>query len=231
MGRVIYDKNFHTKNFILHYKQLVNRDEFMKDKVKYGKMLDTLSKTISVDENKSILFIGSKDIHKEIFLSLFSRYDTLQSYYYCSMMMLHDIFWGNRGSENTNILDDDKMFSLQDITQDVLCLFINREMIPTKNASVVGSVITSRCMLSHKKRNWIFFNGFVSDMLDREGYKSIYDLFNSNDDFVVVDLNKEYSNLLSSVNDSKSANNKNTKSAKVSTKHKEVSNSKLSDMY
>ena len=144
MGRVIYDKNFHTKNFILHYKQLVNRDEFMKDKVKYGKMLDTMSKTINVDENRSILFIGSKDIHKEIFLSLFSRYDTLQSYYYCSMMMLHDIFWGNRGSENTNILDDDKMFSLQDITQDVLCLFINREMIPTKNASVVGSVITSR---------------------------------------------------------------------------------------
>lgn len=229
MGRVIYDKNFHTKNFILHYKQFVNKDEFMRDKVKYGKLLDTISKTVKVDENKSILFIGSKDIHKEIFLSLFSRYDTLQSYYYCSMMMLHDIFWGNRGSENTNILDDDKMFSLQDITQDVLCLFINREMIPTKNASVVGSVITSRCMLSHSKRNWIFFNGFVSDMLDREGYKSIYDLFNSNDEFVVVDLNKEYSGLLSNAIDSK--NNTNSKSAKTSIKCREVSNSNLSDMY
>ena len=210
MGRVIYDKNFHTKNFILHYKPLVNRDGFMRDKVKYGKMLDTMSKTINVDENKSILFIGSKDIHKEIFLSLFSRYDTLQSYYYCSMMMLHDIFWGNRGSENTNILDDDKMFSLQDITQDVLCLFINREMIPTKNASVVGSVITSRCMLSHSKRNWIFFNGFVSD------------------EFVVVDLNKEYSDLLSNAIDSKSNTNRNIK---TSTKRREVSNSNLSDMY
>ena len=83
-------------------------------------------------------------------------------------------------------------------------------------------------MLSHSKRNWIFFNGFVSDMLDREGYKSIYDLFNSNDEFVVVDLNKEYSNLLSNAIDSKSNTNINIK---TSTKRREVSNSNLSDMY
>ena len=190
-GRVIYDKNFHTKNFILHYKNLIDVDTFKSDRVAYGKRIDALSKLLSsIDINKNILFIGGQDIHRELFLALLSRFETLQSYYYCSMMQLHDIFWGNRGSENTHLMDEDKMYSLQDITERVLCLYINREMIPTRNASVVGTVITNRCMLPNKV-NWLYFHGFTSDMLDRDGFRSIYDLFKSGDRFTIIDLNKD----------------------------------------
>ena len=190
-GRVIYDKNFHTKNFILHYKNLIDVHKFKEDRVAYGKRIDVLSKLLSnVGINKNILFIGGQDIHRELFLALLSRFETLQSYYYCSMMQLHDIFWGNRGSENTHLMDEDKMYSLQDITERVLCLYINREMIPTRNASVVGTVITNRCMLPNKV-NWLYFHGFTSDMLDRDGFRSIYDLFKSGDTFTIIDLNKD----------------------------------------
>ena len=201
-GRVIYDKNFHTKNFILHYKNLINVDTFKSDKVAYGKRIDELAKQLSsIDMNKNILFIGGQDIHRELFLALMSRFDTLQSYYYCSMMQLHDIFWGNRGSENTHLMDEDKMYSLQDITEKILCVYINREMIPTRNASVVGTVITNRCMLPNKI-NWLYFHGFMTDMLDRDGYKAIYDLFKSGDSFIVVDLNKDIPSIFNS-NDTK----------------------------
>lgn len=190
-GRVIYDKNFHTKNFILHYKNLIDVHKFKSDRVAYGKRIDALSKVLSnVDKDKNILFIGGHDIHRELFLSLLSQFETLQSYYYCSMMQLHDIFWGNRGSENTHLMDEDKMYSLQDITERVLCVYINREMIPTRNASVVGTVVTNRCMLPNKV-NWLYFHGFTSDMLDRDGFKSIYDLFKSGDNFTIIDLNKD----------------------------------------
>lgn len=190
-GRVIYDKNFHTKNFILHYKNLIDVNKFKADRVSYGKRIDMLSKLLSnIDINKNILFIGGQDIHRELFLAMLSRFETLQSYYYCSMMQLHDIFWGNRGSENTHLMDEDKMYSLQDITERVLCLYINREMIPTRNASVVGTVVTNRCMLPNKV-NWLYFHGFTSDMLDRDGFKSIYDLFKSGDTFTIIDLNKD----------------------------------------
>lgn len=190
-GRVIYDKNFHTKNFILHYKNLIDVNKFKSDRVVYGKRIDALSKVLSnVDKDKNILFIGGHDIHRELFLALLSQFETLQSYYYCSMMQLHDIFWGNRGSENTHLMDEDKMYSLQDITERVLCVYINREMIPTRNASVVGTVVTNRCMLPNKV-NWLYFHGFTSDMLDRDGFKSIYDLFKSGDTFTIIDLNKD----------------------------------------
>lgn len=228
-GRVIYDKNFHTKNFILHYKNLIDVNKFKKDRVAYGKRIDTLSKQLSdIDMGKNILFIGSHDIHRELFLATLSRFETLQSYYYCSMMQLHDIFWGNRGSENTHLMDEDKMYSLQDITERVLCVYINREMIPTRNASVVGTVITNRCMLPDKV-NWLYFHGFTSDMLDRDGFKSIYDLFKSGDNFTIIDLNKDIPNIF---NDDIKTTKTTTKKRK-SIKMEEVveTSNNVSDLY
>ena len=228
-GRVIYDKNFHTKNFILHYKNLIDVHKFKSDRVAYGKRIDALSKVLSsVDKDKNILFIGGHDIHRELFLALLSRFETLQSYYYCSMMQLHDIFWGNRGSENTHLMDEDKMYSLQDITERVLCVYINREMIPTRNASVVGTVITNRCMLPNKV-NWLYFHGFTSDMLDRDGYKSIYDLFKSGDSFTIIDLNKDMPSLFSSETKTTKSTTKKRKSVKME-EVVETSNN-VSDLY
>lgn len=228
-GRVIYDKNFHTKNFILHYKNLIDVDKFKADRVAYGKRIDTLSKQLSgIDMGKNILFIGSLDIHRELFLAMLSRFETLQSYYYCSMMQLHDIFWGNRGSENTHLMDEDKMYSLQDITERVLCVYINREMIPTRNASVVGTVITNRCMLPNKV-NWLYFHGFTSDMLDRDGYKSIYDLFKSGDSFTIIDLNKDMPNVFSS--DTKTTKSTTKKRKSVKTEEVVETSNNVSDLY
>ena len=225
-GRVIYDKNFHTKNFILHYKNLIDVNKFKSDRVAYGKRIDALSKVLfNVDKDKNILFIGGHDIHRELFLALLSQFETLQSYYYCSMMQLHDIFWGNRGSENTHLMDDEKIYSLQDITERVLCVYINREMIPTRNASVVGTVVTNRCMLPNKV-NWLYFHGFTSDMLDRDGFKSIYDLFKSGDTFTIIDLNKDIPTIFSEdVKKRKSTTNKVVKEEIV-----ETSNN-VSDLY
>lgn len=228
-GRVIYDKNFHTKNFILHYKNLIDVNKFKSDRVAYGKRIDALSKVLSnVDKDKNILFIGGHDIHRELFLSLLSQFETLQSYYYCSMMQLHDIFWGNRGSENTHLMDDEKIYSLQDITERVLCVYINREMIPTRNASVVGTVVTNRCMLPNKV-NWLYFHGFTSDMLDRDGFKSIYDLFKSGDTFTIIDLNKDIPTIFNedakAIKKRKSTTNKVVKEEIV-----EISNN-VSDLY
>lgn len=204
-------------------------DKFKADRVAYGKRIDTLSKQLSeIDMGKNILFIGSHDIHRELFLAMLSRFETLQSYYYCSMMQLHDIFWGNRGSENTHLMDEDKMYSLQDITERVLCVYINREMIPTRNASVVGTVITNRCMLPNKV-NWLYFHGFTSDMLDRDGYKSIYDLFKSGDNFTIIDLNKDMSNLFSS--ETKTVKSTTKKRKSVKTEEVVETSNNVSDLY
>ena len=42
----------------------------------------------------------------------------------------------------------------------------------------------------------------MTDMLDRDGYKAIYDLFKSGDSFVIVDLNKDIPSIFNS-NDTK----------------------------
>ena len=144
------------------------------------------------------------------------------------MMQLHDIFWGNRGSENTHLMDEDKMYSLQDITERVLCVYINREMIPTRNASVVGTVITNRCMLPNKV-NWLYFHGFTSDMLDRDGYKSIYDLFKSGDNFTIIDLNKDMPNVFSS--ETKTVKSTAKKRKSVKTEEVAETSNNVSDLY
>ena len=120
------------------------------------------------------------------------------------------------------------MYSLQDITERVLCVYINREMIPTRNASVVGTVITNRCMLSNKV-NWLYFHGFTSDMLDRDGYKSIYDLFKSGDSFTIIDLNKDMSNVFSS--DTKITKSTTKKRKSVKTEEVVETSNNVSDLY
>ena len=188
-GRVIYDKSFHTKNFLIHYKKLVDTDRLKEDKEAYGRLLDTLPRTLNIDVTKNVLFVGSKDIHKELFLSMFGKCKTLKSYYLCNILNIQDIYMGNAKSDNINITDDERMWSEQDITHDVLCLYIDKTMTVMKNMNVALSLIMSRIGKGKNKLNWVFFRGEVADMMQQNLFKQLYYAYTHEKGFDLIDLN------------------------------------------
>ena len=122
-GRKVYDDKYHIKNFLLSYKGLVNLSKIKSSPKDYMNQLNEIqSSTSGVDFSKTTLFICEKDISRELFLVGFSRLKNLKSYYYCSLMDLADIWWGNRKASNNNISDEDILFSDQDISQDIFSL-------------------------------------------------------------------------------------------------------------
>lgn len=194
----IYDENFTKKNFILSYKGLMDIDLIKKDKKQYIEKSNAIHKVLSdIDFHKNLLFVCDKDIAKYVFLDGFLHFDKLKTYYYCDFMQLHDLYWLN-GNEivGKEYIDDsgNQLYSSQNISQDIFCLFIDREMYSPKTSDVLNSTITGR--MNRGKRDgdslytWTFFRGVMSDLKDNKWFTDILRMYKSDKEkFAVIDLN------------------------------------------
>lgn len=190
--RPVYDENYHVKNFLLSYKGLVNLSKLKSYPSEYLKQLNEIQEmTKKVDFTKNSLFVCDRDIAKELFLVGFSRLSTLKTYFYCNMVELFDVWWGNRKNTNLNVDEDKVMFSDQDITQDVLCVYVSPDLYMSRGSRVVNSSIASRVAKTGKDGqnllNWVFFCGSDADLRSDDFY-IIKRMFESKSDFQIIHL-------------------------------------------
>ena len=190
------DSKFHEKNFLLFYKKFINLNLLKKDRKGYMNILSNLEKMLSgVNFNTTnILFICDEPIDKEVFLHGFSKVEKLKTHYYCNIMKIMDIWWGNCKKDNTNISEDEIMYSEQDIKQDVFCLYIEKDMVAHNMGNTVNSIIASRNNCTNSKgdilQNWIFYKGNMNSLEESNYFGSILNMFkNGNEDFLIVDMN------------------------------------------
>ena len=195
--RPIYDEKAALKNFFQFYSSLVDRPLIEKNMKAYIKKLEVVEKLVSkVDFNSNILFICDKNIAREVYLSGFRKMSELTSYYFCNMIHLVDIWWGNMKENNPNISSEDLMFSEQNIQQDVLCMYINKDMYSVNGDKVINTVITSRAEKLTKKKKpmytWVFFEGAEFDM-NIKGFSLIKTVFENNRDrgYQIINLSSE----------------------------------------
>lgn len=191
--RPIYDSNYHIKNFFLSYKGLVNLSRMKDYPDDYMRQLNEIQLlTKDVNFNKNTLFICDKDIARELFLVGFSRLKDIKSYFYCNMVELFDVWWGNRKSTNMNVPEDEVMFSDQDIMQDVMCVYVSPDLFMSRGSKVVNSSIESRVAKTGKNGqnllNWVFFCG-TEDELRGSDFFIIRKMFENKQGFQIVSLN------------------------------------------
>lgn len=195
------DPMLHRKNFLLHCKELLNVDMIRSGgKDKYMKLLKATQDALKgVDFKQNVLFICSERVQKEIFLCGMLTFENLESFYYCNLLKIADIWLGNTRQSNPNIEDGDIHFSEQDIKQRVLCMYCDCDMIWgafDNYDGVARNLFLSRTAGNRydgkPQYNWTFFRGVRSQMKksdgDKIGFDSIINFYES--EGVVVDLNK-----------------------------------------
>ena len=180
------------------------------DRKRYEELLGKVGSMVKgIDFNQNLLFISRENIAKEVFLSGFSKLSDIHSYYYCNLLDLHDIWWGNRRKDNVNIPEEDIMYAESDIRQDVLCVFSDIEMYSMGTDKVLNSIITTRNDKQNSKgftqRTWVFFRGSMSDLRDTKGFKEIYKIFHSHieEGYQIIDLNNTGVHITSEISNSK----------------------------
>lgn len=190
------DSNFHTKNFLLSYRKLIDVDSFNKDRGAYLRLISDIGKRLKdVDFNSNILFICKENISREVFLTGFSTMPNLCSYFYGNIINIWDIYYGNMRDSNPNIRDEDIVYSEQCILDDVMCIHVDKDMYTVKTFDrVLNSVIVSRWDRRNNNGgrllNWVFFRGTYSDLENSETLSGILRLYMSETGFNVIDLNK-----------------------------------------
>jgi hypothetical protein len=152
------DPMFHYNNFLHFYEKLVNWEMVKTDVKAYKELLSKVGSIVKdVDFHQNILFIGKEGIQREIFLRGLSTFEDLTSFYYCNLLEIVDIWWGNKRKENVRVEDDDMMYSEQDIKQSVLCMLCDSNMLSYDYDRYVTSLISSR----DGKRGYIqLYRGF-----------------------------------------------------------------------
>lgn len=178
-------ENSVTINFMVKYQKLVDFSALKSDKDKYVRRLSSISKVVDkVNFNSNLLFISSRDIARDLFLVGFGKLKKLHSYYYCNLMQMYDIFFGNMRPDNPNLAESDIMWSEQNVTEDVLCLFIDEEMHAFNHCEkMITSFLVSRdCNARFNGRvvyNWVFYRGTISSLEQNDGLRRLLDLFKS----------------------------------------------------
>lgn len=189
------NNKFFINNFILTYKKLIDKEKLKNNKKEYLNLLSYLDKSMKdIDFNRNILFVCDSNISNEVFLTGFSKLEKLTTYYLCNLMQLHDIMFGNRTYDNPNIVEDDIMYSYQDIKETVLCVYIDKYMYPMQDDLTLSSLIVSRearkSELNKNLINWVFFKGSISALKSSDKLaKRVYYLYESNK-WSIIDLNK-----------------------------------------
>lgn len=205
----IRDKKFHIKNFLLHYRELVDVDRLKNDNKNYIKDLGNIDKLLPKDivDDKAVLFIFKKDISKSLFLSYASRFDKLKSFYHCSVHVLNTIFWGSYKEVDYFSMQEETLYSVTSIREDLFFLYCDRDVETNKKINYVSSTIAFRVNRDEKCKNVLFYRGTVDDMKSYGWSTNIYNSFISND-YRIIDLNSKISEIPVSTSN---ANNNNSK--------------------
>lgn len=193
-----YDKNYHLRNFFIHYKDYIDVSMSKKDKDTFKRILDSTQKSLeNVDVNKTTIFICEKPINKYLFLSAFAKLPRLVTHRYLNFIQLMDI-WNQNANETNQRLENDEIFRTeQDIREDVFCLYIDRTYegcIPPFQQNVLPSFISSRNNRVNRRREglitWIFYQGTFAELQASETFKTTLKQFQSDADFFqIIDLN------------------------------------------
>lgn len=208
----IRDKKFHIKNFLIHYKKLVDVDRLKNDNKNYINDLGKVNKLLPKDilNNRTVLFVFKENISKLLFLSYASRFDKLKSFYYCSMQILNDIFWGVYREGDFGVIPEDILYSETSIREDLFFLYCDRDVETTKKINYVSSTISYRLDMNEKCKNVLFYRGTIDDMKSYEWSTNIYNSFVSNE-YRIIDLNSKISEI--PVSNSNANNNSSKKSS------------------
>lgn len=190
------DKDFHIKNFVLHYKKYLDLYLVKADEKKFNEILDTTrGEILKIDSvEKNTLFICGADISRYVFLSAFSRMPRLVSNRLMNVMDLQDVWWQNSNSDNVKKEDEEVLHSEQDIREDVLCIFIDSSMFTNDgSAKIVNTVLSSRADRVNKRYEslitWVFYRGSVENLKNDKSMSLVYDFFISDPvHYQVVDL-------------------------------------------
>lgn len=219
------DESFHIKNFMLNYKSLIDISALKEDSKRYISRIRKVNVMLGkVDFTKNLLFVSKENINRDVFFCGFSRLPELHTYYYCSIIDLHEILWGLRRKDNVNISEDEVMYSEQNIKQDVLCIYADSDSWVTSGISgEVKSTVSSRSnnVNVHGKplRTWIFFRGTYKE-LTGDKFVGIYDFYKNNpDDYSIVFLDSLGKNNIPPIN------------ADGKTSYEKKSSGNLSDVY
>lgn len=192
----IRDKKFHIKNFLLHYKELVDVDRLKNDNKNYIKDLGRINKLLPKDiiKDKAVLITFKKDISKLLFLSYASRFDKLKSFYHCPIHVLNDIYWGTYMQGEFGVIPEDILHSETSIREDLFFLYCDRDVETNKKINYVSSTIAFRVNRDEKCKNVLFYRGTVEDMKSYEWSTNIYNSFLSNE-YRIIDLNSKISEI------------------------------------
>ena len=186
----IRDKKFHIKNFLIHYKKLVDVDRLKNDNKNYINDLGKVNKLLPKDilNSRTVLFVFKENISKLLFLSYASRFGKLKSFYYCPIQILNDIFWGVYREGDFGEIPEGILYSETSIREDLFFLYCDRDVETTKKIDYVSSTISYRLDINEKCRNILFYRGTVEDMKTYEWSSNIYNSFIRNG-YRIVDLN------------------------------------------
>ena len=176
----------YIKNFLLHYKKLVDTNLLRNDHNAFNTILDStraeVLKIPSVQMNT--LFFSTRNIGKMVFLTALSRFPKLVSYRVLTVLDLVDIWWRNNTHDNLRKNDDEVFNTEQDIRDDVLCVLYDPSMfITTHNSPIISSVVSSRACRVNSKGipliTWIFYGGTQDDFKKAVPNQHLFALFNS----------------------------------------------------
>lgn len=196
--QVKHDDKYYKKSFLFKYKPLLNIKFLKKDRKKYLSYVNQVHEMLKgVDFNKNLLFLYRENISREIFLDGFLHFNKLKSYVLCDYIQIHDLYWTTDNSEDIEMNNDTTVNRMNDFSQDILCIFIDKDMYSPKTAEILNSLISSRNNRRNREGNplytWVFFKGYYNNMRDDKWFLPLIRYFETNkgDTFDVINLNSK----------------------------------------
>lgn len=194
------------KNFLLYYKTFIDLRKRNLDKQAYAKLLNNLGGVIPSNVfDTNALVICDKPIMSEVFLAIFAKHPKLLSYRVMTPMDISDLYGGRMQLKNLNMTEDETLYAVRDIDEDVLCLHLSKFMQKDITLSVqnMTSVMYSRFSEFGKilpyKVSIVFFRGSKTDLRESKFY-GLANFFSTRSNGIILDLNQtKYANLVPEV--------------------------------
>lgn len=194
------------KNFLLYYKTFIDLRKRNLDKQAYAKLLNNLGGAIPPNIfDTNVLVVCDKPIMSEVFLSIFAKHPKLLSYRVMTPMDISDLYGGRMQLRNLNMAEDETLYAVRDLDEDVLCLHLSKFMQNDVTLSVqnMTSVMYSRFSEFGKilpyKISIVFFQGSKTDLCASKFY-GLANFFSTGSNGVTIDLNQyRYVNLVPKV--------------------------------
>ena len=198
--RVSQSEEQRKEAFFVYYKNYINIPKYKKDKVNYIKSIGSVESALKdiKDVDRSFLIAYNGDIDKEVFLTLFSKKDKFTSNKYTNVQRIYDVYWDKCRDDNIRLDDSEIMYSTQDYSEEVLCIYSSDDTYVRGVGPIMNSLIDSRYNRVTPKGNrlltWIFHKGTLEDMMRDKDMSMVYNYFksaNDNSEFLMMDLNNK----------------------------------------